>query len=135
MSIAADLRTLMLEDASVAADVGAARIYPLQLPQNPALPAVTYFEVSAQRPYSSQQGPLKLCGSRFQIDAWALTFAEACLVAEKIRIRLDGYCGAVGDSTIQGIFLDNSRALYESEPKLYRVSRDYLIWFEETISA
>jgi hypothetical protein len=32
---------------------------------------------------------------------------------------------------VQGIFFDTEREDYQADIELYRISRDYLIWFEE----
>ena len=85
------------------------------------------------RPHSTPQGPLGLCGSRFQIDAWALKYKDALTLADAVRIALDGYSGTVAGTVIQCITLDNSRDFYEDDPEQYRVSRDYMIWHQESI--
>lgn len=129
MSIDAGLRTFLLADATIAAAV-AARIYPLQLPQNTTLPAVTYMTVTGGRE-TSNSGSSKLAHTLFQIDAWDATYSGALAVAELIRKRLDAYKGAAGTQTIRGAFLQGERSFYEDEPKQYRVSRDFMIWFDD----
>src|SRR5690242_10869677 len=98
MSIAAGLRTFVIGDTAVGALVGQ-RMHSLELPQASQLPAVTYFEVSASRETLTPGGPDGLCASRYQIDAWATTHLAALDLAEKIRLRLDGYKGAAGSET------------------------------------
>ena len=135
MSIHAGLNRLLVSDASIAAVI-TARCYPIQLPQNPTLPAVTYFAVSGDR-LKSNSGPQDYGWTRFQIDTWALSMSAALSLADLILARLDGYKGSFDDGnspavstwTIQGAFLAGERDFYESDPKQYRVSRDYMIWF------
>lgn len=135
MSINSGLRTLLLADSNIASVVDT-RVYPVQLPQNPTLPAVTYLAVSGNREVSNS-GAQDYGYKRFQIDAWALTQAAALALADLITTRLVGYSGTFDDDnspatswTIQGAFFAGEREFYESEPKQYRVSRDYMIWFD-----
>lgn len=130
------LRAILAGAAGVAAIIGAApntRFYPVQLPQEPTLPAASYQIVSEDRPHSSQQGPLKLVAARVQVDTWALTQSDAYALAEEIRKVLDGYVGTSAGVVFQNIVLDATREFFETEPDEYRVSRDYRVWFVEDI--
>lgn len=136
MSINAGLRSFLGADAAINAIIGAmpnTRVYPVRLPQNPTLPAITYFKVSGRRVHSSN-GALGLSGPRFQIDCWASKYEDAHALAELVRKRIDGYSGVMGSETVQGVFFESERDLYEPEPDQYRVSRDYFIFFEESVA-
>jgi hypothetical protein len=126
------LRTLLITDAQIAAILGT-RVYPLILPQGPTLPAATYFKVSGEDQISNS-GSQDYGWARYQIDAWATTFTAAQTLADLIRSRLHGFNGAVtsgSDSwSFQGIFAMTVRDFYESDPKQYRVSRDFMVWFD-----
>lgn len=124
-----DLRTFLLADGTIAGLV-ATRIYPSILPQSPTLPAITYSTVSASR-QNTMDGPDGLPSKRIQIDAWSSSFAQAAALSNAIRVRIDGYRGAMGGSTIKGVFADTERQLYDSEPKLHRMSSDFIIWHDE----
>jgi hypothetical protein len=124
-----DLRTFLMADADVLA-AASTRIYPTALPQKPSFPAATYNVISATRSPTMQHGDV-LPSKRLQIDAWGSSFADAQELGEAIRVALDGYRGDMGDTTVAAIFADTERTSYESEPKLYRVSRDYFIWHYE----
>lgn len=132
MSIGPGLRSFLLADSTVSALVDT-RCYPVQLPQNTVLTSIRYSHISGNRPHSSPQGALGLSGPRIQIDAWAPTYAEAMALAEAIRKRLDGYRGPAGSQQVQGAFFANERDDYSPDAKLYVVSRDYFVWFEESI--
>ncbi len=132
MSIATDIRTFLLADATLTTLIGT-RLYPLTLPQNPTLPAMTYQWVSGERVHTAD-GALGLSRPRIQFDAWATTYLVAESVFEALRKRLDAFRGAAGASIIQGAFFDSERDLYESEPKLYRRSVDFFVWHEEAVS-
>lgn len=130
MSIGPSLRTFLLADTAIAALVGT-RMYPVQLPQGTSQASIRYQHISGQRPIASPSGPLKLSGPRVQIDAWAPTYAEAESLAELIKTRLNGYRGAMGATTVQGAFFSDERDGWEPESKLYFLSRDYFVWFQE----
>lgn len=136
MSLLTDLRTYLLADSNIKAQVGGSdgRIYPLILPQHPTLPAITLFEVSARRHHASPNGSLGVCTARIQIDAWAASHLESDALAELIRKRLDNFDGVMGATTVQAIFIENSRQFYESEPEAHRVMRDFLVVHEEATS-
>lgn len=111
------------------------RIFPAILPQAVTLPAITLQIISEDRPHSSPQGPLKLCKARIQVDVWAARdkYTDAVNLAESVRKRLDGFRGQSAGVTIQGIFLESTRTLFESDPEQHRVSRDYMVSFTEEI--
>lgn len=142
MSIATDLRAFLLADPILAGLIGG-RLYPLRLPQRPAVPALTYQWISGHRVHSTD-GASGLAGPRVQFDAWAATYLEVEAVMRAVRLRLDGYRGPAGDdSTIQGAFFASERDFDEDAAELgtgagealYRRSADFFIWHEEETAA
>lgn len=135
MNLIHALRAFILADTAIAALVGT-RMYPIQLPQNPTLPAIRFFRASGTRPQSTT-GPLGQSNPRFQIDSYAISFEAANNLSELIRKRLDGYRGPAGseDDFIQGAFFETERDFWEAEPLpgMYVASRDYMIWFREAV--
>jgi hypothetical protein len=125
----------MIEEGLYAflAALGAAssRIYPMQLPQNGALPAVTFTRVTASRT-RSLGGPSGMARAVFQIDAWAATYVGAKALAETLRQGLDGHRGAMGAETVGGVLLLADRDLFEEATDTFRVSMDFAIWHQET---
>lgn len=132
MSIATDLRTFLLADATLTTLIST-RLYPGVLPQNPILPAMTYQWISGPR-FHSTDGPSGLSNPRIQFDCWASTYLEAETVFTALRKRLDGYQGMAGSSRIQAAFLESERDEYEDEARLYRRSADFFVWYEEAVS-
>jgi hypothetical protein len=135
------LRAYLLADATVSAAVGGSRIHPTILPQGTngaAVPAVVWNVISEATDHH-MQGASGLVMVRMQVDAYAATPDEADALARAIKDRIDGASGAWAygsdspqDSvTVQGAFADTARTDYQPDAKLYRSSRDYLIWFEE----
>lgn len=114
---------------SLGAGIGG-RMYPEILPQMPTLPAITYQVVSEWR-RPTLHGTDGLPRVRVQMDCWANTSLEARSVADAVREAIDGFAGLMGGSPgadISGIFAANSFSSYDPDAKMYRVSRDYMIW-------
>lgn len=139
MSAELAVLTLLKNAAAVAALVGA-RIYPLTAPQPPTYPLVTFQRISGVR-WRSLSGPSGMAQPRIQVDAYATTYAGAKALATAVRQTLDGYRGPVqvtsGPATyvrVGGCTLESDQDLYETDvnPKLYRVSMDFLVTHDET---
>lgn len=129
MSISSDLRTFLLADATLTTLIGT-RMYPLVLPQDPTVPAITYQIISGHR-FHSTDGACGLSTPRIQYDCWAATYLEVESLFEALRKRLDGYQGLAGSSQVQAAFFESERDDYEDEAKLYRRSADFFVWYEE----
>jgi hypothetical protein len=137
MSVAQDLRTFLLADATISGLIGT-RLFPLRLPQNPTLPAMTYSWISGDRVHTmaGARGPSR---PRLQFDAWAKTYLEAEAVFEALRKRLDGFQGTAGSVKVQGAFFASERDLYEDSADagtgsgvgLYRRTSDFFVHYEE----
>lgn len=118
-----EVRTLVGSDTN-------ARVYPVQLPQNPTLPALSYQRISATRDYV-QTGATGLVLARVQIDSWAKAFRDATLLADAVRRAVSGFRGHLDGEYVHSVFLDNERHLFESGVEVYRVSQDYRIRYGE----
>jgi hypothetical protein len=120
MSFDSDVRAVLLADLTVAS-LASARIYPLTLPQNPTLPAITYQRISAPKGLTLD-GP-ELTTERLQVDSWATTHAAVRQLSDAVRAALHGYSGA----SAQLVELLNESDYYEQEVKVHRVRADYRI--------
>lgn len=116
--IESDLKAYLAADAAVAALVGS-RIYPLKLPQAPALPAITYQKVSGPR-VISLSGYSGLSHPRLQIDCWAATYDQVKALSAAVVAALDAYPGAIMN--------DDGRDNYQPDVELPRVTIDFTIW-------
>lgn len=131
------LRAYLLADAAIAAIVGT-RIHPVKLPQGQTQPSIVYSRVSGLGD-NHMHGPSGLSRPRIQIDCWAQSVDTAASLANLVKERIDGFRGSMlwGENSpeeaivIQGIFFESEREDYDSESALYRMSRDYLCWYEE----
>lgn len=136
-NVRAALRQYLLADAPIAAIVGT-RVYPSRMPQGEVRTSIVYTRVSEVGDHHLS-GPSGLTRTRVQIDSWAQTIDAAVALADAVKECLDGFRGSVqwdenspGNAvTVQGVFFDGSRDLYDDASKLNRVSQDYIIAYEE----
>lgn len=95
------------------------RCYPLQIPQNGALPAIVYQRI-ANTPNNQLEGKPTLDQVRMQIDAYAKTYKAAKLLGKSIRTAMEN---APFSATLQ-----SDDDLFEPETDVYRVSLDFYIY-------
>lgn len=137
------LRARLLGDSGITAIVGSgssARIFPIKLPQGQKNPSIVYSRISGLGDHH-MQGASGLSRPRIQIDCWAQSADVAAQLADLVKERIDGFRGSVlwGENSpeeaidIQGIFFDSEREDYDGDAQLYRVGRDYFIWFEDLV--
>jgi len=128
--IETNLVELLLADATVTSII-ADRLYPVLLPDESPLPAVTY-QVISTTPLYALDGRINLTRYRIQIDVWAAwpNYAQAKTLAEAIRVVLDGYSGPQTDgSRIDSIIQAGATDLFEPGALLHRVMAEYIIQF------
>ena len=129
MSVHKDLRDYLLADSTITALVGQ-RVYVEELPQNSPLPAITFLRVNVDHDHDLE-GETGLATARFQIDSWADSPLNALALAERVRLRLDGYQGTMGSTTVQSILLDAEREW--SEEIEARVLQEFLVSYTEAV--
>ena len=126
------LRQYLLDDPTVSGLVGGVRIHNTRLPQDQVSPSIVYVKVSETGDYH-MQGDSGLGQVRMQVDAWAQNADAATELANAVYDRLSGARDTVTVGSdfvnIRGSFLANGRDDYDAVAKLYRVSRDYIIWY------
>lgn len=130
MSVEIALKNLLLGDAEITAMIGD-RVYPVNLPQNGLLPAVTYRVISDMTEYN-MEGPAGLARPRFQVTAWGETYDDVVALAKLVETRLSGFSGAAGGVIIPGIFKEDGRDRFEegfeSIANKYGKDIDFYIW-------
>lgn len=130
------LRTILLTDNALAALVGNVRVYPAVLPQGEIGPSIVFNRITEASDYN-MAGDSGLAQALMQIDAWALKHDLAAELSNAAHDRLSGFSGWVlfgADSpqnsvNIRGIFQTNGRDLFDDVSDLFRVSRDYAVWY------
>ncbi len=114
----------------------ASRIYPCMIPQNTALPAITYRRLSGNRDYVFG-GQTGIVDARFEIASWADSYSGVKALAEQVRLALSGYRGSVGGVTIDWISLEMEADIFEDSTGqatgVYQVPTDYRVYYRESI--
>lgn len=127
----AAIYSILSNDANVIAIVST-RIYPLLLPQDADLPALTYSRISTERESAFMTDP-GLSTARIQIDVWAETVADMMNLSEKVRAALHRYTpGTAGGCQIVESHIDNEISLYEPDTEVYHMVIDFMILHVET---
>jgi hypothetical protein len=102
---------------SLAAIVGA-RIYPESLPQEPTLPAMTYFQVS-NAPAHVHDGSYNWALKRFQFDLFASTYLVCKQIKRELVLAMQAFAHVN--------HMDTDQDIPEPELSRYRLQIDYLI--------
>lgn len=121
--------------SSTLTDLIGNRVYPNYVPQNAAMPAVTYQRISGPRDHTFD-GPSGLVQSRYQLNSWGATYGDMESVADAVRIAMDGFTGSVGGRVIQNIETDDETDIPVITPGVDQTRRmgsgmDFNIWYEE----
>jgi hypothetical protein len=119
MTIADDIYSLLTNDAGVSALVST-RVYPMSLPQDGTLPAITYTQVS-DNPQVNLDGENALRANRYQFDCFSTTYTGAHALGEALKTAMET---ATAFTSIRESMTD----LYNNDPAQYRVSMDFSIW-------
>lgn len=126
MTLESQLYRILSADSGVSALVSA-RIYPLVIPQDVALPAIAYQRISGPRDHD-QLGPTGLQEARMQFTVQASSYASAKAVSEAVRAALDGFGGKSG---ILATFLENEFDSDSDRLDSVTVRADYKLWYRE----
>lgn len=114
MSIESGIYSFLTGSAAIAVIVGD-RVYPMLIEQGVDYPAITYQEIS-NSPEHSQDGYSGITYTRVQINCWSITAIGARNLREVVRMRMDGYAGAMGTIVVQSCFWVGGHDIYEPQP-------------------
>jgi hypothetical protein len=103
------------------------RIYPLSLPQEPTLPAITYRLVS-DKPEIDHDGESGYALSRYQFDVYAATFIQADDCARVLSEALSIWHQV---NSNYAAFAENRQNDFDPELSQYRVTLDFMIERED----
>lgn len=99
------------------------RVYPVIAPQNVTAPYVVYQRITGAH-LNDLDGSLGISDVRFQVDAYATTYAQAKTLAGYIKT-------ALGASALKSRLLTDQDFDYDLTAEVYRVSMDFKIWVTE----
>lgn len=131
MSFEGDLRTYILQDATVLGLI-AARMYARVLPQNVIYPASSYYLASVVE-NRSLSGPGGKERARFSVTSWATTYGGAKALAKAIKARINGLSATIGSTKITHVHLENEMDANEEEAGeigssgVYGVMQDFIV--------
>lgn len=129
MDIKRALYQCLLGHAGLAALVGN-RIYPNRAPQNCAMPAVVYQQVSDRRTYA-KDGYAGLAWPLFQISCYAETYEQAEAVRAQVEAALHACPSAFDVLVVETVRLEGATDQYEDGPGLHRVILQVRICYRE----
>lgn len=114
-------------DAAVSAIVGA-RIYRIKMPDNPTLPAITYYTsygdtIEDFKGYGGMKMPVMV------VDCWARSAGAAQDLAEKVRLALHGYSGTSGDKAIANILEWSTTELFDGDLEIFHIACSMRVWY------
>lgn len=106
----------------------AGRVYP-RLPQGVTFPAIRYQRIATSRNYSLT-APVGVTAATVQVDCMAETYQAAKLLADSVRVILNGYTGAFGTLTARHVSLEAENDFDEIDgDRIYHwVSQRYMIY-------
>ena len=115
--------SLLIADTTIAAKLSQ-RVYPLIMPQNPTLPAVTYQRIASQ-PVYSLSGYANLDNAKILINSWGTGYEVVKELAADVHSAMDraGSFKAILTNDLDG---------YDEDVKLYVVSQNYSCWDRTT---
>lgn len=117
--------------------------YPMGAAPTPAPDRFTTFQRVGAEHHRHMRSGAGLVSTRFQIDHWARQAADAELMADKTRERLDNLRQSIGESgsmeSIQVSLLDAEDQSFEppvdaSGVGHHRVRQDFIIWHPESVT-
>jgi hypothetical protein len=118
-----NINTILTADAEVKRIVNT-RIYPLVMPQDPTLPAVTYQRMS-NNPVNHLRGASGLMNPHVIINLWGMNYHDVKDLAYAVRKAMDAAIATM--PTV----LTNEIDGFEPDVNLFVISQDYSCWNSE----
>jgi hypothetical protein len=111
-----------------------ARIYPVKMPQNVTLPAISFFTVYGESEFSIDATQVGLGYKRIQISAWHTSLTTAKAIIEALRLLMAGYRGLWDDVNVRVVQFSIGPDLYEEDTKIYQIPCQITLWHDEPTS-
>lgn len=129
VAVEADLYTRLTSSTDVTSQVSD-RVYPLPLPQEATIPALTWQKISGPREHAMGQDPGE-AHSRFQLDCWGESLNDTLAIRDGLLSGLSRWSSSTGSVTVYDVFLINEQQSYEDDARLHRVRLDFMIHHTE----
>lgn len=124
--IEAAIKGLLTGDATVSGLVSS-RVYPIALPQEATLPAISYSRVSMFGKDVTHSGTNQAAKTVLQISCWARSALAAKNLANAVKAVLHGYSGATGGETIFYTQVVNEVDLFDPEVGIFQIPVDVMV--------
>lgn len=130
MTVEADLRGVLLGSTQITALT--TQVYSTLIPQNAALPVITYSRISTTRE-SCMGTDAANVAARFQFDCWADDPTETRTIGNAVRTVLQRYGSSTGTVTIETIFIEDQQEIPEDDEDetIFRESIDVIVHYKE----
>ena len=122
MSLKSEILSYLLTVTAIT-DIVGTRIWYEKLPEDAALPAISFSRISDPHKYT-QSGDSGHRNPRIQFSCWAETDQAAEVLAETLSTSLTAFVGVFGSITIQSSFIENKVDMYDPDSKRYFVPVD-----------
>lgn len=126
-NITSAIRNILTSNTDIT-DVVSIRIYPVILPQNAVLPAIT-IQLLQSEVHDTLGGMAGLFEAEIQVDVYSLNKQEVQDIAENVRLSLQAYSGINLGVSIKGIhFLDEMDG-FEPEVSYHRQISRFTVFY------
>ena len=124
------ITTLIVSDAGMNAVIGSGCLYPVQLPENPTYPCLSYQVVSSFSDYSTD-GSAEIT-KRIQFDGWGNAYADCKAIQAALHQLLDAFKGTLSEGTVVlGTFRGVEIDFFEQYSRVYRTMTEYVFHYVE----
>lgn len=114
------------------------RIYPIVMPLNTTLPAVSFQRISTERTHAFSSDT-SLTNATFQVSSWAKSdtvkkgYSHTQAVSAQVKTALQNFSGTLGSGgvTVNAVLLIGELSDYDTATDTYAIHQDFEVWFQE----
>jgi len=111
-------------------DLVSTRIYPVQIPQDATLPAITYRLLFAEREHA-MGADCNILRAQIELLCVAYTYAETKNTNDEVRQALQRFSGTVSTFTIHDIWIEDNQDVYVDDVKQFIAESEITMWVTE----
>ena len=102
-------------------------VYPVTIPEDPILPAVSYRIISSTDT-PTLDDPLGTTKARVQIECWGETYGAAVQLRNVVTAAIAGYRGSLSGTAIKNILRVTTGDVFADVPRQFTAKVDFYIW-------
>lgn len=107
------------------------RIFPMVLPQQVTLPALTYYQVGQMGFHASGKDP-NIASVDMQVSSWSTSYTEVQGLARQVKAALQDYTGSTWVDT-QRVFFESEIEISSVDPEskgvTFQIAQNYTVWY------